>query len=197
MMFDADNIRTPAAYARILRGSVDLQFQMNSDLQTGALLRLLARSKPAGRFLELGTGCGLGTCWLLDGMTADSRLVSVDIDAPVQDVARTELGGDHRLELVTGDGAAFLEACGEDFDLVYADTWPGKYTHLDAALARVKPGGIYLVDDMLPQPNWPDGHAQKAQALLGALDHLADFDVVKLAWSTGIVICARRTMKAV
>jgi hypothetical protein len=30
----------------------------------------------------------------------------------------------------------------------------------------LKPGGLYVIDDMLPQPNWPEGHAAKAEVLI-------------------------------
>ena len=51
----------------------------------------------AGRILEIGTGTGVGTAWLLDGMNATSRIISVDIDPQLQAVAREFLGDDPRL----------------------------------------------------------------------------------------------------
>ena len=54
---------------------------MASDHMTGALLRLLVSSKPNGNILELGTGTGLSTCWILDGMNSGSRLTTVDNDS--------------------------------------------------------------------------------------------------------------------
>jgi tRNA A58 N-methylase Trm61 len=48
----------------------------------------MAASKPGGRMLETGTGTGVGTCWLLDGMDATARLTTVDIDPTVQTIAR-------------------------------------------------------------------------------------------------------------
>jgi hypothetical protein len=48
---------------------------------TGLFLRTLAASKPAGRFLELGTGTGVATAWLLDGMDHASRSCSMPICA--------------------------------------------------------------------------------------------------------------------
>ena len=165
---------------------------MNSDVLTGSLLRTLAAAKPAGRMLELGTGCGLGTSWLLDGMDAASTLVSIDTDGRVQSIASEELGGDPRLTLRLQDGGEFLETCRDQFDLIYADAWPGKYTHLEHALRLLKPGGIWLGDDMLPQPNWPDGHGAKALALLEHFDCLEGFVVTKLHWSTGLIIAVRR-----
>ncbi|MFC7358812.1 hypothetical protein [Nocardioides astragali] len=37
---------------------------------------------------------------------------------------------------------------------------------LDQALALVTPGGFSVVDDLLPQPNWPAEHQAGADGLL-------------------------------
>jgi len=83
------------------------------------------------------------------------------------------------------------------FDLIYADAWPGKFTHLDDALALLRPGGIYVIDDLLPQPNWPDGHAPKVPALIDELEGRDEFVSVKLAWASGVMIAVRRTERHV
>ncbi len=80
----------------------------------------------------------------------------------------------------------------ESYDLIFADTWPGKFTHLGEALDRLAPGGLYVVDDLLPQPNWPDGHGDKVGALLAQLDRRQDLHTTRLDWSTGIAIATRR-----
>ena len=61
----------PAQLAAIQAATETLGFDMPSIPQTGALLRALAASKPAARVLELGTGTGIATCWLLDGLDDD------------------------------------------------------------------------------------------------------------------------------
>jgi predicted O-methyltransferase YrrM len=184
--------RRPPKYERILARSEAVRFTMNSDVLTGALLRALVRTRPEGHFLELGTGCGLGTSWLLDGMSSRSRLLSVDHDPQVQSIAREELGADTRLTLHLGDGGEFLNACTTRFDLIYADAWPGKYTHLDRALALLGPGGIYVIDDMLPQPAWPPNHAPSVARLLDTLAQLESLEIVRLTWSTGIVLAVKK-----
>ncbi|MBC8152103.1 MAG: SAM-dependent methyltransferase, partial [Bacteroidetes bacterium] len=49
-----------------------------------------------------------------------------------------------------------------------------------------------LIDDMLPQPNWPDGHAEKAGRLIQTLERDTRFHPVKLSWATGLMLLTRR-----
>lgn len=190
-MNDTQISAVPGTLEGIRTESAQIGFALASEPQTGAFLRALAASKPGGRFLELGTGTGVGTAWLLAGMDAASRLISVDSDADVQSTARRHLGGDRRVSFLAADGGGFLEHASDTFDLIYADAWPGKFTHLERALSLLKPGGIYFIDDLLPQPSWPEGHAPKVPALITALEAMPGFVSVKLAWSSGIMMVVR------
>ena len=68
-----------------------------------------------------------------------------------------------RIEFILADAYIWLkEYQGEKFDLIFADAMPGKYDLFDEAIQLLKSGGMYVIDDMLPQPNWPAGHAEKA-----------------------------------
>lgn len=191
-MNDHEIPQVPAVLDAIHRATERVGFTLASEPKTGSLLRALAASKPGGQFLELGTGTGVGTAWLLAGMDARSRLTSVDSDATVQEIARRYLGHDSRVRFHLGDGAAFLEQSGQQqFDLIYADAWPGKFTHLDLALALLKVGGMYFVDDLLPQPSWPEGHAPKVPALIADLETRPGFVATKLAWASGLMMLVR------
>lgn len=194
-MIDTQNIHPPAAVAAIAADTAALGFGMASDLLTGSLLRTLAASKPGGRFLELGTGTGLSTAWLLDGMDATSTLRTMDNDERVVAIARRHLAHDPRVSWTIQDGGDYLlalQAEGAMFDFIFADTWPGKYTHLDVALALLRPGALYVIDDMLPQPNWPADHPPKVAALIATLEAHPALRITKLNWSTGIIVAVRR-----
>jgi predicted O-methyltransferase YrrM len=188
-MNDVENIRPPLRLPQIMSETARLNFTMASDLLTGCLLRALSATKPAGNLLELGAGTGVATAWILDGMDAEARLVSVEMDEAVLEVAKNCLGDDLRITFVHADGGEWLRRAEPDqFDLIFADSWPGKYTHLDEALRSLKRGGLYVVDDMLPQPNWPDGHALRAGELISILESRGDLIITKLNWSTGVII---------
>ncbi len=189
--------QSPAArqHQAIPEASQKIGFSMNIDALTGSLLRTLAASKPGGRFLELGTGTGLSTAWLLEGMDGDSSLVSIENDPACVAVVRQFLGADTRLDLRCEDADAWLKNNRESFDFIFADTWAGKYRLLDAALSALEPGGLYVVDDLLPQPNWPAGHYVKADALLADLTNRGELQTTALDWSTGILIGVKKKNK--
>lgn len=188
-MNDAENIKLPPRLPQIVSETARLNFTMASDPLTGCFLRALSATKPAGNLLELGSGTGMATAWMLDGMDAEARLVSVEIDETVLEVAKKCLGDDLRVTFVHADGGEWLRRAEPDqFDLIFADSWPGKYTHLDEALRSLKRGGLYVVDDMLPQPNWPDGHALRADELISILENRDDLVITKLNWSSGLII---------
>lgn len=110
------------------------RLQIGICTQTGSLLRTLAASKPSGKFLEIGTGTGIGTAWLLAGMDQESSLISVENDKKFIDVAQRFLSADPRVTFRSEDAGNLIEALPpRSFDLIFADTWAGKYTHLNEA----------------------------------------------------------------
>lgn len=189
-----DAIHTyPKGFAAVETASKSIRFSMPSDVQTGALLKALAGSKPGARVLELGTGTGLATAWLLAGMNADGTLLSIDNDPTYLAVADNILGDDARLQLLCTDAGTWLEAAqGQQFDLIFADAWPGKYANLNAVLGTLKPGGLYVIDDMLPQTNWPAGHGDNVDRLVADLESRDELHVVRMTWSTGILIATKK-----
>jgi predicted O-methyltransferase YrrM len=195
-MLDTPFITPPVALPAIEARTAELNFNMASEPRTGALLQVLAGSKPGGRLLELGTGTGMATAWLLSGMDLNATLISVDTDPEVQAVAREVLGDDPRLKLVTEDAALWLERQpAQSFDLVFADAMPGKYEFRsrDKAMNLVAPGGFYVIDDMLPQPNWPEGHDEKALNLMYTLSSHPGFHMAPLVWSSGVAVLVRKS----
>ena len=191
-MNDSANLDQPQTLPGIWADTRASGFTMASEPLIGSLLRTLAASKPAGRFLELGSGTGLSTAWLLDGMDSKSHLTTVDNDAALLSILKRHLGTDPRLSVVCAEGDEFLQSLhGQQFDFIFADTWSGKYRLLDEALNLLAPAGLYVIDDMLPQPNWPEGHTEKAAHLIATLEQLRNFRVTKLSWASGVVLVTK------
>lgn len=192
-MQDLDPSEYPPTYHAILEDTAASGFTMASDPLTCSLLRALAASKPSSKFLELGTGTGLSTAWILAGMCNASHILSLDNDPSLLAIAQKHLSNDKRLQLIHANGEEWIETNhSQRFDYIFADTWPGKYNHIDVVLDMVNAGGFYIVDDMLPQPNWPEGHDLKAAALIEYLGSRTDFVITKQNWASGIIIATKR-----
>ena len=84
----------------------------------GRLLRVLAGRRR--RIAEAGTGCGVGTARLADGMASDAALVTVETDPGLAEATRRLLAGDERVAVVLGDWRAELPSRGP-FDLLFLD----------------------------------------------------------------------------
>ncbi|MCL6273217.1 class I SAM-dependent methyltransferase [Muricauda sp. 2012CJ35-5] len=182
----------PALYPELLDKSSEIGFQMPSDQYIGTLLKTLVASKPVGNFLELGTGIGLSLSWMLDGMDNASKLTSIDNDGSLIAIAKEFFATEERLRLECQDGTTWIKQNQhKKFDLIFADAWPGKYDLLDETLGMLKSGGFYVIDDMNPQSNWPDGHADKATALITELDNRKDIKLTKMDWSTGVIVAVK------
>jgi len=192
-MTDQINQPLPTSYLQTEKETSACNFTMRSDILTCSLLRTLAGVKQGGRFLELGTGSGVATCWILDGMDQNSTLISVDHDERLLRIASKHLGRDKRLSIVHSDAGEWIQQHRHlKFEYIFADTWHGKYLLLDEVLGMLTTGGFYLIDDMLPQPNWPEGHEEKVMNLIQKLESRSDLLLTKQSWSSGIIIGVKK-----
>jgi predicted O-methyltransferase YrrM len=193
-MLDPDTFQPPTIVQKIAEATHAIGFTMGSDLLTGSLLRMLATTKPGGEILELGTGTGLASAWLLDGMDAAARLTTVDQNQQRAAIARQFLEQDARITFVTMEGNSFIDTMtkqGKTFDLIFADMSPGKFEHLGEALQLLKIGGIYVVDDLLPLLTWETEHFTRVSRFINMLEQRRDLKITRLNWASGVLIAAK------
>ena len=125
-------------------------------------------------------------------MNADATLLSVELDPARQAVAVTHLGADPRARFETADADRWLSAYdGPRFDLAFVDCRPGKFRRLDELFGHLTAGGLYLGDDLLPQPTWPEDHQERVDAFLSGLPQVQRLRAVTMAWASGVVLGAR------
>ena len=191
-MNDKEIIGTPVQYQNIKDDTDELNFNMSSDLYTGSLLKTLAASKPAGRFLELGTGTGLATAWIISGMDKGSSLIAIENNGLLIDVAKKNID-DSRVQFLLADAYKWInEYRGAKFDFIFADAMPGKYDLFEETIAMLNSGGLYIIDDMMPQPNWPLGHSEKVEEFIKTIESNKGLLLTKMNWSTGIIIISKK-----
>jgi predicted O-methyltransferase YrrM len=194
-MLDTINLHPPTVLKDLEEATKTIGFTMGSAHLTGSLLRTLAATKPGGQLLELGTGTGFSAAWMLDGMDSQSTLVSVDTNEQVTAIPRRYLDHDPRITFTTMDGRAFIDSMlqqGIRFDLIFADMPPGKFHHVDETLQLLKPGGLYIIDDLLLLTSWEEAYVMQVYKLLSMLEARQDLRITKLNWSSGLLVAVRR-----
>ena len=91
-MKECSKLREPTVLAATWRDTQELGFKMASEPLGCSILRGFAATKPVAKILELGSGLGVSTTWLPDGLDAQSRLTKVNHDPAVLNVLRKYFG---------------------------------------------------------------------------------------------------------
>ena len=125
--------------------------------EVGALLRVLVASRPGGRIGEIGSGAGVGTAWMADGLNSNARLTTVELEPRLAEAVRDGFARRADVDVLTGDWQdAFAERA--PFDLLFADGGGvgSRQAAGRAAAQLVKPSGLVILDDLTPEALWPD-----------------------------------------
>lgn len=186
----------PDLVAQASTNAVLMGFAMSCDDDVGRLLAVLAAAVPPdGRILELGTGAGVGTAWLVHGLgvRTDVKIITVEIDQ-VTASAATEAPWPGYVSLIVGDAVEIARSSGL-FDLVFADAPGGKWDGLDVTIAALRPGGHLLVDDMSPAAFVDSKHELKTAEVRARILGDPSLASVELAWSTGLILSTRHRTK--
>jgi predicted O-methyltransferase YrrM len=188
-----DAASAPTAALRALRVAERAGYQMSSDFSTGSLLRSLAASKPGGKMLEVGTGIGVGAAYLLDGMDAAARLITLERVPAIAKAARTLLADDERVEVVTTDAIDWLTAYdGPPFSLIFVDTTSAKFERRDLLYAHMEPGALLIADDLLPHDKWTEAHGPRVERFRREIVAEPNLLATLVDWGSGLMIGAFR-----
>lgn len=181
-----------AEIQQIHRETLDVEFDMQCDLEVANLCALLASQHGNHRLLEIGTGTGLSTLFIAAAKPTSSILDTVDNSHAFSEIAQRVINSDGSVNFLVEDGADFLIRTESNYyDYIFADAWPGKYSHLDHALRVLKMGGIYIIDDLMPQNNWPENHQRRVDALLELLEKTEHFAINYMKWGSGVAIVTK------
>jgi predicted O-methyltransferase YrrM len=118
------------------------------DPSTGAALRFLAAAASAKAVVELGTGAGVSSLWLLSGMREGGVLTSVDAESEHQRLAKTSLAEAGipagRARLIHGRALEVLPRLSDGaYDLLFCDANRAENgDYLNAAARLLRAGGI-------------------------------------------------------
>ena len=114
---------------------------------------MLAAQRGRTRVAEIGTGCAVGSAWILSALDPEVPFVTVELDGPRAADAAELLAGDKNATVLVGDWQEVLPGQAP-FDFLFADGGKSKYH--EKLLGLLAPGGTLFMDDLTPGYAEPD-----------------------------------------
>lgn len=124
-----------------------------ADREVALFLEITARAIKARRALECGMAIGYSVIHILQGMTGDGRVTTIDpsdemIKAGEGYLARAGLRD--RADIHKGYALEVIPELNETFDLLFIDAVKEEYRgYLDLALPKLRQGGVVICDNLL------------------------------------------------
>ncbi len=171
--------------------------------EQGEFLTVFTRLIGARRAIEVGTFTGYSALCIARGLPADGHLLCCDVSEEWTSIGRRyweKAGVADRIELVIAPAIETLRALPEapTVDLAFIDAdKPGYPDYYEALLARLRPGGVILIDNVL----WhgavvdPEDQGEQTQAIRSFNDRVAAderVDRVMLPIADGLTIARKR-----
>ena len=167
-----------------------------------ALLTFMARALDARAVVEVGTASGVSGLALLDGMTADGILTSIDVDADWQIEARRAFMSAGvpapRFRLIAGVALDVLPKLSDGaYDIVFVNGDKLEYVEYVAQASRLlRPGGVLILNDVLWANKVADPHNDEDEALiireaLQAVELDDSFTSLIVPLGDGLLVAAR------
>jgi len=171
--------------------------------EQGAFLTLLTRLVGARSAVEVGTFTGYSALCIARGLPADGHLLCCDVSEEWTAVGRRAweaAGVADRIELRIAPGAETLRSLPreETIDLAFIDAdKPGYPVYYEELLARLRPNGVLLVDNVLwggrvVQPDADDDNSKAIKAFNDMVAADDRVEAVMLPISDGLTLCRKK-----
>ena len=176
---------------------------MQISAEQGALITLLVRVLGARSAVEVGTFTGYSAICIARGLAEGGRVICCDVNEEWTAIARryfARAGVADKIDLRIGPANDTLRAIPRDaaFDFGFVDADKvGYQTYYDEIVARLRPGGLVMLDNVLwmGQVMDPLDRTESTQAIRAVNDFIARderVEAVMLPVSDGITIVRKR-----
>lgn len=130
-----------------------LQPRMLSGAYQGRLLALISKLITPKHILEIGTFTGYSALCMAEGLHANGRIDTIDVDEELTDMQRRYFdasGYGKQIFQHLGNAAEIIPALNGDFDLVFIDADKEQYPlYFDLIIDRINAGGLIIADNVL------------------------------------------------
>ena len=176
---------------------------MQISPEQGAFLTMFTAALGVRSAVEVGTFTGYSSLCIARGLAPGGRLLCCDVSEEWTAVARRaweRAGVADRVELRIGPGAETLRSlpAGETIDLAFIDADKPNYSvYYEELLARLRPNGVLLVDNVLWSGRVIDATADDDNTVaIRAFNDMVAADprveAVMLPVSDGLTLCRKR-----
>jgi len=112
------------------------------------LLYLITMIAKPSNILEIGTGSGYSTLWIIRGAGPAARITTIERDMKRFHKAKKLFGDNPSVSIFNCDAMEYLKNCKDVFDLVILDAQKRNYReYLDLLKKRIIKGGILFTDN--------------------------------------------------
>ena len=130
-----------------------LQPRMLSGHFQGRVLSMLSHMIRPERILEIGTYTGYSALCLAEGLTENGKLITIDVNAQLEDFVRSYLAQSplaDKIDFRIADAMELIPQLDEAFDIVFIDADKQNYiNYYELVFPKVKKGGYILSDNVL------------------------------------------------
>ncbi len=130
-----------------------LKPRMLSGHLQGRLLSMISKMIRPRKILEIGTYTGYSALCLAEGLGANGKLITLDINEELESRVRRyfkESGKNELIDYRIGNALTIIPTLTEQFDLVWIDADKENYAiYYDLVIDKVSSGGYILADNVL------------------------------------------------
>jgi caffeoyl-CoA O-methyltransferase len=130
-----------------------LQPRMLSGHFQGRVLSMFSKMIKPNRILEIGTYTGYSALCLAEGLTAEGKLVTIDINEELENRVRGYFNGSefsNKITYLVGDAIELIPTINEKWDIVFIDADKLNYlNYYQLVFDSVKVGGYIIADNVL------------------------------------------------
>jgi predicted O-methyltransferase YrrM len=130
-----------------------LQPRMLSGHFQGRVLSMFSKMIKPNRILEIGTYTGYSALCLAEGLTADGKLVTIDVNEELENRVRGYFDSSEFSQKITylvGDAIKLIPTINEKWDIVFIDADKLNYlNYYHLVFSSVKVGGYIIADNVL------------------------------------------------
>lgn len=151
----AHSASEPPLLAKLSRetGQKILQPRMLSGHYQGRVLSMISKLVAPSSILEIGTYTGYSALCLLEGLTPNGNLHTIEKNEELEDFARKYFEQSGRGDAIIqhiGDAKEIIPSLSQGFDLAFIDADKANYPiYLELILPKMNPGGLILSDNVL------------------------------------------------